>query len=174
MPLRWGIVMSATMTSGCSFLAAATNARPSSTRPTSSKSSARRRFNPSPTTRWSSASSTRGRLTAILSLQRHPGCDRRTMARAALDVDPAAEQEDSLSHAGMTQAGPGATQRRIESGAVVPDAKLEPAVQALERDLGPARSGVAHDIAQALLRDAKQAERDIAREPLGDLLEAQL
>src|SRR5215510_4227161 len=168
-PLRCGMDMSATMTSGCSFLAAATRARPSSTTSTSSKSSARRRFNPSPRTRWSSASRIRGRLTACL-LQWNPGPDQRATAGTALDLDLAAEQENPLAHADMAEAHPVAMAGRIEPNSIVAHSELQPPVQALQADLGPAGPGMTGDVAQAFLRDAKQAERHIRRQRLGNVV----
>ena len=57
--------------------------------------------------------------------------------------------------------------RRIKTGAIVPDGELQPAVQASQANLRLARSGMACDVAQPLLRDAEEAERDVARQPLG-------
>src|SRR5262245_630616 len=167
-PLRCGMDMSATMTSGCSFLAAATSARPSSTTSTSSKSSARRRFNPSPRTRWSSASRMRGRLTACL-LQWNPGPDHRATAGTALDLDLAAEQHNPLAHADMAEARPVAIAGGVEANPIIAHGELQPAVHALKPDLGLAGPGVAGDVAQAFLCDAKQAERHIRRQPLGNV-----
>src|SRR5215813_9743695 len=168
MPLRCGMDMSATMASGCSFLAAVTSARPSSTTSTSSKSSARRRFNPSPRTRWSSASRTRGRLTTLL-LQWDPGANQRAAAGTALDVDLAAEEENPLPHADMAEARSVAMAGRVEPNSIIAHGQLQPAIDALQADLGLAGAGVARDIAQAFLRDTKQAERHILRQPLGDV-----
>src|SRR5262245_60014456 len=168
MPLRCGMDMSATMTSGCSFLAAVTSARPSSTTSTSSKSSARRRFNPSPRTRWSSASRTRGRLTTLL-LQRDPGANQRAAAGTALDLDLAAEDENPLTHADMAEALSVAMAGRVEPNSIIAHGQLQPAIDALQADLGLAGAGVARDVTQAFLRDAKQAERHILRQPLGDV-----
>src|SRR5262245_34586381 len=167
-PLRCGIEMSATTTSGCSFLAAVTRARPSSAVPTNSKSSPRRRPNPSLTTRWSSANSTRGRLTRMLP-QWHPGRDRRAAAGTAGDVDLAADQKCPLAHAGKAQARAIAMPRRIESGAVVADSEFQPAVEALQRDARLPRSRVTADVAQRFLRDTKHAERHVARQGFGNV-----
>src|SRR5262245_43769267 len=167
-PLRCGMDMSATMTSGCSFLAAATSARPSSTTSTSSKSSARRRFNPSPRTRWSSASRMRGRLTTCL-LQWNPGLNQRATAGTALDLDLAAEQENPLAHADMAEARPVAMAGRVEANSIVADGELQAHVPALQADPGPAGPGVTGNVAQAFLRNAKQAERHIRWQLLGNV-----
>jgi hypothetical protein len=87
--------------------------------------------------------------------QRHPSQNGGTLSGAAIDIDRAAEQNDSLPHTGMTQAG--AMLRNIEASAIVLDGELQSAVQALQANLRPARSGMAGDIAHPLLRDAKQA-----------------
>src|SRR5262245_37209182 len=171
MPLRCGMVMSATMTSGCSVLAAATNARPSSTTPTSSKSSSSRRLRPSLTTRWSSASSTRGRFT-LFSLQGHPGGDHGTVSGAAVDRDLAAEQERSLSHAGKSETDPGAVVRQVETDAIISDRKLQAIADVLQVNFGLGGFGVACDVAQRLLGDAKQTKRGLVRNRSGKALDA--
>ena len=103
-----------------------------------------------------SASSTRGRLTAFL-LPRDPCPDCRTARGATVDVDFSAEQRHSLPHAGMTETRPGAMLLGIKAGAVVGHSELQSAVQAPYVNLNLACFGMACDIAQPFLRDAKEA-----------------
>jgi hypothetical protein len=102
-------------------------------------------------------------------LQWYPGPDCRTLTRTAIDLDPAADQKDSLPHAGMTEARPAAILRTIEARAIVPHDELQSTVDAPEPDLGPACSGVAYDVAQSLLGDAEETERHLVRQPLGNV-----
>ena len=85
------------------------------------------------------------------------------MSGAAIDVDLAPKQKDSLPHAGMTEAHSGAMLHKIEAGAIIAHGKLQAAVHTPQGNLRPARSGMAFNVAQRLLRDAKEAERGVAR-----------
>src|SRR5215471_13955543 len=123
------MAISATITSGRSFLAAVTRAGPSSTVATSSNSSASRFFNPSVTMRWSSASTTRGRFMIGL-LYRYPGRHRRAIAGNAINVQFAVQQVNPLSHAGLPETGPAARLFTVETRPVVFDDELYSAIQA--------------------------------------------
>ena len=68
----------------------------------------------------------------------------------------------------MPEAHPSAMLRTVETDAIVADDKLQAAVQPPQGNLRPARSGMAFNIAQPLLRDAKEAERGVARQLLGN------
>ena len=52
------------------------------------------------------------------------------MTGTARDIDFAAEQKDSLPHARMTEAYPGAMLSGIKTGTIVPNSKLQPAAPA--------------------------------------------
>src|SRR5262245_49543797 len=70
----------------------------------------------------------------------------------------------------MTETRPIALLRGIKTGAVVADGKLHAAVQTPQRNLHRAGPGVAADVAQCLLCDAIEAERNGVRQRLGNLL----
>ena len=91
------------------------------------------------------------------------------MAGATFDVDFAAKQGNSLSHAGMTEAHLRATLPGIETGAVILHGKFQPTVQAPEANLCSACFGVACNVAQSLLRDAKEAQRHVLRQCIGNI-----
>src|SRR5262249_37217814 len=162
MPLRWGMVISATMTSGLSFFAAAGNARPSSTAPTSSNSSASKLLSPSTTMRWSSASSTRGRVMAFL-LEWNPGEDDRSLAGRALDIQFAVQQIDALLHACQAKTWTHALSRRIKANAIVAYAQFITVLQSPQRDFRGFGLGMASYISECLLHDSKQAKRNVSR-----------
>ena len=101
----------------------------------------------------------------MLLLQRHPGpdCRYRDRGYCRYRVCRRAEQTRCrmLARPRLILV---AMLRGIEADAIVPDRELQSAVQAPQTNLRPARLSVACDIAQALLRDAKQAERHVARQ----------
>src|SRR5262245_65813074 len=74
----------------------------------------------------------------------------------------------------MTETRPIALLRGIKTGAVVADGKLHAAVQTPQRNLHRAGPGVAADVAQCLLCDAIEAERNGVRQRLGNLLGLQV
>jgi len=91
------------------------------------------------------------------------------VAGATFDVDFAAKQGNALSHAGETEAHPRATLPGIETGAVVLHGKFQAPAQAPQRNLYLACSGVACNVAQSLLRDAKEAQRHFLRKCIGNV-----
>src|SRR5207253_9445765 len=125
------------------------------------------------TTRSSSASSTRGCATLLL-LQGNPGRDHRPVTGATVDLDVAAEQERTLSHAGEAETRPVAMPGRVETDAIVPDDHFQSAAHAVQPDLRAGSLRVTPDIAQAFLGDAKQAQCHVLRQSLGDILRARI
>src|SRR5262249_5396602 len=160
-PLSRGIVMSATITSGRSFFAAASKASPSSTIPTSSNSSASRPFRPSATSRWSSASSTRARFTALL-LYRYPSQHHCPVSGRAINVQLTADQVDALSHARQTEARPVTVVRVIKADTIIAYAKLNSVIEGAERNLRGLGFGMAADITERLLCYPKETKRNLA------------
>ena len=69
------------------------------------------------------------------------------MAGTRLDLDISADESYSLSHAGEPEAPPGAGLTGIEAHAIVLDGELQTTRHVPQAHLGPARAGVACDIA---------------------------
>src|SRR5688572_3522129 len=163
MPFSCGMEMSVTITSGFSSRAAVTMARPSSTMPTSSNSSASRPFKPSATMRWSSASRTRGLVIGLPQL-RDPRHHRGAAAGFALDLKFAIQQAHAFAHARKAETGMIARKLGVESAAVVAHRNLKSLAARRQENVYRTCVAVASGIAQCFLRDAEQAERRLLRE----------
>ena len=96
------------------------------------------------------------------------------MTERALDVEFSVEKMYPLPHAGMAEPWSGAMLCGIKAGAVIPNGELQSAVHASEGDVHRTGVGMAGDIPQSLLRDAKEAKGHVARKRLGNPLRVQV
>jgi hypothetical protein len=55
----------------------------------------------------------------MFTFQGYPGANRRSLAKPADNIDPAAEKIDSLAHACMAQTSPGAMLGSIKAAAII-------------------------------------------------------
>src|SRR5215831_5642062 len=178
-PLSWGMAMSSTTTSGRSFGAASSSARPSATAPTTSHSGSSSLTNASRSNRWSSASKTRGRFTSgsclrCASAQRNTDADPRTVRRFRVDGELAPEREHALAHADESQPALANGQGVVEAGAVVDDTQSDRVGGPAQLDASVLRAAVLDGVRQRLLRDAIEAQRDLRRNRWRDLIRREL
>src|SRR5262249_8189765 len=162
-PLSCGMAMSRTTTSGRSFGAASRRARPSATAPTTSQSGSSSFTNASRSSRWSSASRTRGRFTSgslpwAPSIQWNTDADSRTRQRLRVDRDLAAEREYALAHADESETTLAGGQLGIEPGAIVDDPQRDHIVAPAQLDTGVLCAAMLDGIGQRLLRDAIETQ----------------
>src|SRR5215470_5580700 len=174
-PFSRGMAMSSTTTSGRSFGAASSSARPSATAPTTSQSGSSSLTNASRSNRWSSASKTRGRFTSVScrrgpSVQGNADGDPRAARRLRVDGELASEGEDALAHAHEPEPALALDRAGVEPGAVVDDREGDRLVYAVELHADVLRTAVLDGIGQRLLRDAIEAQgrlrRNRRREPI--------
>ena len=92
-------------------------------------------FVPSRLRRWSSASNTRGRLTARLSFQWRRSHNARPTARRTVDQEFAVDQGEALSHSSEPEGWPTLFSGWIESNAIVVHGKLKIATDRAKLDL---------------------------------------
>ena len=96
------------------------------------------------------------------------------MAGAAIDLNLASEKKDPLPHAGMAEAGADVMFRLIEAHAIVLDDELKSAVQGPQPNLGSRCSGMAGNVVQSFLGDAKKTKRHVMGHIIGNVLDIRL
>src|SRR5436190_22919841 len=153
-----------TTTSGRSFGAASSSARPSVTAPTTSQSGSSSLTNASRSSRWSSASRTRGRFTRVSSRwclrgfsQRDTDVELGAARRLRVDRDLASERTHPLTHADEPEPTFALGPPGVEAPPVIDDPQGDRVRSPTQYDLGLLGAAVLDGISQTLLRDAIQA-----------------
>src|SRR5581483_7849437 len=159
MPLRFGMPISITTTSGDCSSASRMLSRPSAASATTAmsgcfSSSARK---PSRTTVWSSANKMRMGITSVFRGDfgnRQFGGDQSSLSEAGVDAQVSAQTADSLFHAEQTHA---AHQGRIEADAVIAHGEQHAAVFALDDHFDGSGVSVPRRVVQSFLHQAIHA-----------------
>src|SRR5437867_30543 len=175
------MAMSNTTTSGRSFGAASSSARPSVTAPTTSQSGSSSLTNASRSSRWSSASRTRGRFTrgsyrwCLRSFsQRDTDVELGAARRLRVDRDLASERTHPLTHADEPEPTLALDLPGFEPTPMIDDPQVDRVRSAAQRDLGLLGAAVLDGISQSLLGDAIEAHGRIRRDRWRDLIVSEL
>src|SRR5881628_2974687 len=175
------MAMSNTTTSGRSFGAASSSARPSVTAPTTSQSGSSSLTNASRSSRWSSASRTRGRFTCGSYSrrlhgfpQRDTGAEPGTARRLRVDRDLASEMTHPLAHADEPEPTLALDLPGVEPAPVIDDPQGDRVRSPTQRDLDVLGATVLDGISQPLLRDAIEAQGRIRRDRCRHLIVGEL
>src|SRR5262249_21859752 len=161
-PLMPGMARSVTTTSGSRRRAASRSWAPSVTVATTVNSLRRRLASPSATTAWSSASSTVAR--DIPSLRhRHSDPQLGAALRPTVDRQPPPDQPDTLVETDQPQPLLAASLGQIEPAPVIDDGQDHVVPVSTHGHPRVTSLRVARDVAEALLRHAVEAQRDVRR-----------
>src|SRR5262245_49404261 len=109
-----------------------------------------------------------GPLRTLL-FQGNPSPDGRATPGRTLDLHLPAQQKHALPHAAKPEASVAVMLYGIKTDAVILDGELQSPVDAPEGNLRPARFRVPRNVVQCLLGNAKQAQRRIARQVVGNV-----
>src|SRR2546425_11800244 len=159
------MAMSNTTTSGRSFGAASSSGGPSVPASTTSQSGSSSLTNASRSSRWSSASRTRGRFTRVSYRwclrggfsQRDTDVERGAARRLRVDRDLTAERTHPLTHADEPEPTLALDLPGVEPTPMINDPQVDRVRSPTQRDLGLLGAAVLDGISQSLLGDAIEA-----------------